>query len=684
MWAVWVARGPSGAAEPSAAPLPSQALGHPRHLPLAPLAEPVVSERPPADSGVRCPQLEARARSVAEERPLARPRVPQEPLERPPPLADSAVPEDSVCSRPRLPRLGPRLRQPLVAHLGPQRAEEGALVKWVRAPLRLARVSLFVAFTFERISTDAIFCFVSFSSSASSSPAFGAGGFGASTGGAFGAPASASAFGGAQSSPAFGGAFGAAGGAGASAPGFGLAGSAPSFGAFGGSMPASAPGFGGFSSASALGATAAPGMFGAASAGASTFGSTFSTQQQLALGGMSAPGFGASGGMFGAPAASGGMFGAQASAPAFGAFGAAPGASAPTAGLFGNLGAAKPIMPAASFGSQPVMGALGAAPTLGGLGGSTPSFSFAGAGAPAAPGTSLFAASASTLGGMATTPVLGGAAAGAPSLFGASGATPLQAGAQPGQAGTPYGQLPQLPAPTATLTPGTQQTPQSADAANGKRSVGTGIASASRTAHTMLSPRLITPRSAMRMRPRRSPQSQSATPLGGPNLSQGGLMASPQQKMGATWGRIQSSPRPAAPIEDTVIVARENPRKLFVREAVVSPFSAGGSSLHSMASPGGSAGAQQPPSGGRGLGPAKTVVASRTKIGSDHVNGGGGRITSASPLNGSASKELNFLSPESAYGVSSLVSLPACGSPGFLSRRFPVGSFDRIQGGRFP
>ena len=123
MWAVWVARGPLGAAEPWAAPLPSRALGHPRHHPLALLAEPVVSERPPADLGARCLQLEARARSAAERalarhlhRPLARPRVPLEPLERPPLLADSAVPEDSICSRPRLPRLGPRPRPHLVAH----------------------------------------------------------------------------------------------------------------------------------------------------------------------------------------------------------------------------------------------------------------------------------------------------------------------------------------------------------------------------------------------------------------------------------------------------------------------------------------------------------------------------------------------------------------------------------------
>ena len=81
----------------------------------------------------------------------------------------------------------------------------------------------------------------------------------------------------------------------------------------------------------------------------------------------------------------------------------------------------------------------------------------------------------------------------------------------------------------------------------------------------MLSPRLITPRSAMRMRPRRSPGGSANA---GSSLAGGGL-TSPQHKM---VSRVES-PRPSTPVNDSVIMARENPRKLFVRDPVVSPFS---------------------------------------------------------------------------------------------------------------
>ncbi|QDZ20282.1 nucleoporin [Chloropicon primus] len=448
---------------------------------------------------------------------------------------------------------------------------------------------------------------------AASSPAFG-GGFGASTGGAFGAMGSTPAFGAPTSAPAFGaapGAFGAA--PAASAPGFGLGGaaSAPSFGGFGAgaSAPAGTPGFGGFSSAATtLGAST--GMFGAATTGASTFGASFSSQPALGAG-MPAPGFGASGGMFGATPASGGMFGA-ASTASFGALGAAPGASAPSTGIFGNLGASKPFMSSAAFGTQP---ALGLSPTPAALGASTPSFSFAGAGGFGQSSASLFSSSASTLGGL-TTPGLANPAS--PSLFGVGGATPATAGPTP-NAATPYGQLPQLPAPKAALTP-----TATADADSSKTNV-SGIASASRTAHTMLSPRLITPRSAIRMRPRRSP--------GAPNSQASGGLYPPQQKM---LNRTES-PRPSTPIEDSVIVARENPRKLFVRDPVVSPFSAKSLSMSdSMKSP------LTMPSSSIAK---QSKPTSQTKGG--HLNG-----RSASPLNGSASKELNFLSPDSAYAKS--------------------------------
>ena len=432
-------------------------------------------------------------------------------------------------------------------------------------------------------------------------------------GGAFGAAKPAGAFGGgiggAASAPAF--------GMQASAPGFGSApafggagafGAAKPAGAFGGgigfgaaSAPASAPGFGmGFSSASIGIGAASSGMFGAASAGTSTFGAAFSSSP-AGLGGMSAPGFGAaSGGMFGAATpASAGMFGAASSAG--GMFGAAPAAA--SSGMFGNL---------STFGaSQPALGGLSP------LGATTSSFNFAPNAAGFQSSASLFSASASTFGGGLSTPGLATNPA-TPSLLG-SGLSPLGTpGTTMPNAATPYGNLPQLPAPkvaTPTPVPGTQGTPGEL----GKQNV-SGIASASRTAHTMLSPRLITPRSAMRMRPRRSPGGSAASLTGG--------LTSPQQK---ATSRIES-PRPSTPLEDSVIVARENPRKLFVRDPVVSPFSTNPLAASSPLALPSSHSSQ---------------VKASTRGKSGHING-----AVSSPLNGSASKELKFLSPELIHAKS--------------------------------
>ncbi|KAL4426686.1 hypothetical protein ABPG77_004742 [Micractinium sp. CCAP 211/92] len=362
---------------------------------------------------------------------------------------------------------------------------------------------------------------------ASSTPAFG---FGAASSSAFGAPSSAPAFGQA-SAPAFGG-FGAASspspfGATASPSPFGQ--SAPAFGA------SSSPAFGGFgqTSAPAFGATSAP-AFGATSAPAFGFGAASST-----------PAFGASAPAFGA-ASSASLFGA-ASTPAFGASGGTS--------LFGGT----QQKPATGFGfgaaSTP---AFGAASTPG-FGASSASL-FGASSAPAfgATGTSLFGASQATP-SFSFAPAQSQAAAAPGALVPAQ---PVQA---PGVATSPYGVLPEPPkvSPAPEYKVGLTQRPAGLLAGGPPRPA------------ALITPRSITPRSGVRMRPRHS---MSATRM---SRSPADFLASAQAQAAGTPGAAGVDGRGGSATPNggaSIFVPRENPRRLFVRDPLPSTEAAGTSS----------------------------------------------------------------------------------------------------------
>ncbi|PSC76893.1 nuclear pore complex NUP98A isoform B [Micractinium conductrix] len=493
------------------------------------------------------------------------------------------------------------------------------------------------------------------------SPAGGAFGntttFGAAASSPFGAPASSPGFG-AASSPGFGAtaapAFGAAstpafGGFGAaSAPAFGAA-SAPAFGGFGaassspfgGASPSpfgqSAPAFGatstpafGATSSPAFGATSAPafGGFGAASAPA------FGASPTPAFGASSTPGFG-----FGATSAP--AFGAS-STPAFGAtstpsfgFGAAstPGFGAASAPSFGA--ASSPSLFGAS--STP---AFGGGSLFGGAQQQKPAtgFGFGAASTPAfgATGTSLF--------GGASTPAFGiggglfGASQSAPSFSftpaqPAAGTAPAGALVQaqqvqaPGVATSPYGVLPEPPrvSPAPEYKVGLTQRPAGLLGGGPPRPA------------ALITPRSITPRSGVRMRPRRS---MSATRM---SRSPADFLAAAQQAAGAPGGGGDGRGGSATPNgTPNMFVPRENPRRLFVRDPLPSTEGAG----TSTASPAMGAGA------GAGATPGRPPL--RTPGSGLRITPGGRRADglAAAGANGSAGGAVDggFVLAENGFG----------------------------------
>ncbi|PRW58789.1 nuclear pore complex NUP98A isoform X1 isoform B [Chlorella sorokiniana] len=369
---------------------------------------------------------------------------------------------------------------------------------------------------------------------ASSAPAFG--GFGATTASPFGG-ASPSPFG--QSAPAFGAtstpAFGAT-----SSPAFGAT-SAPAFGGFGAT---STPAFGA-TSAPAFGASPAP-AFGAASSAGFGFGASstpaFGAASAPAFGAQSSPGFG-----FGASSAP--AFGA-ASAPAFGTssaslFGAA---STPAFGGGTSLFGAATQQPAAGFGfgaaSTP---AFGAAPTPA-FGASSASL-FGAASTPAFGGTSLFGASQAA-------PTFSFAPAGQAAAAPAAGAlVPAQQVQAPGVATSPYGVLPEPPkvSPAPEYKVGLTQRPAGLLSGGPPRPA------------ALITPRSITPRSGVRMRPRRS---MSATRM---SKSPADFLAAAANVAGTPGSAVPGADgRSSATPNGSIFVPRENPRRLFVRDPLPS------------------------------------------------------------------------------------------------------------------
>ena len=395
---------------------------------------------------------------------------------------------------------------------------------------------------------------------------------------AFGAaqPAAAPAFGAAQpaATPAFGAAQPAA------APAFGAA--APAFGA----APATTPAFG------APGVSATPTFGAPGAAAAPAFG---------AAAGASIPTFGAAGALSPTALPGGSLFGAAAttpgSVPTFGALPAAVPGSAPTTSLFGGAGAAKP--------AAPTFGAAAAAPAA-----STPLFGGAGAATP--PTTSLFGG-ASTLGGgtpaLGALPALGGvtlpkpggtlglgtpAAASTPSLFGGGSttfgaATPqltpgilsttpglglgaakvpaMQPAAGTPAPTTPFGSMPTLSPSNGTAAAGAAATPAVATPSGIAMAVRVKPSPGARAQGPTLAPRLITPRSASaaRLRPRRVPGAAAGgAPV--PFFSPGPSEALPASRANGRAGSQLSA-------QEEFFVARDNPRKLFIRDPVPSATS---------------------------------------------------------------------------------------------------------------
>ncbi|KAL6777466.1 NUP189 [Auxenochlorella protothecoides x Auxenochlorella symbiontica] len=445
--------------------------------------------------------------------------------------------------------------------------------------------------------------------------------FGTTQAPAFGAAASAPAFGGfgtpAASAPAFGG-FGAP--PAASAPAFGGFGaaSAPAFGA---AAPAAPSPFGGFGAAPAnssptFGApAAAPSPFGAPATGGSLFGGAAT---QSAFGGAgggslfggtpaSTPAFGAapaSTPAFGAPGSGGSLFGggAAASTPAFGTGGslfggAAPAASAPATGGF-------------SFAAPGAAGQSAPAPSLFG-GTSTGSLFGGGGGAGATP--------APPAGGGFSFAPPGGAFGGA-----AGGATPptqQQAASQPAPAGqgSPYGTL---PAPPSALPPASSGVGLSQRGPAGFSPGGGGwgyAASPPPRIPALAVPRTLTPRPGSRMRPGRAVSHLGASGRGAaagpeatpsPRSALPGPAASPGAGMFAVAAATSpcdargSSATPDAPAPGGLFAPRDDPRRLFVRDALPSTAAGAGPGFVAGVLPAPRTPRPAPGEGGAGVSPA--------------------------------------------------------------------------------
>jgi Spt5 C-terminal nonapeptide repeat binding Spt4 len=357
----------------------------------------------------------------------------------------------------------------------------------------------------------------------SSSPAFGAAStpaFGAASTPAFGA-APTPAFGAPQSTPAFG--FG-----GSSTPAFGAPQqqSSPAFGGFGaasapafGAAPAAAPAFGASSSPFSFGGTSAP-AFGAPASSASLFGASSASL----FGATSAPAFGA------APAPS--LFGAK---PATGGFSFASPASTPAFG-------ATATTPAPAFGATPTPGLFGTPQT------SAPAFSFASQPAASNPSFALVPAGQQQ-------PQLG---------------QQYQQAVSPSVGASPYGSLPHPP----TLTPlpeyrvgltQQQRHPLAPLSGGPPRPV------------ALITPRSLTPRSGTGLRARQgvgsvSSLSRLSRSSPGDVLFTGGSGAGTPGSIGVGNG----GPSPS------VFVARDDPRRLFVREPLPSTEGASGVSPSPM------------------------------------------------------------------------------------------------------
>ncbi|KAI3438757.1 hypothetical protein D9Q98_001175 [Chlorella vulgaris] len=453
------------------------------------------------------------------------------------------------------------------------------------------------------------------------SGAFGASTFGASTSSPFGAPTSSPAFG-ASSAPAFG----------ASAPAFGAA-PAPAFGTFGAqSAPAfgaaSQPAFGGFGAAS-------PSPFGGSSPSpfgqsAPAFGASsapaFGAASQPAFGAASAPAFGAASqpafGGFGAASASG--FGAS-PAPAFGAasqpaFGFA--SSAPTFGAASTSGFGATSAPAFGFGAAstpgfgaqpaPAFGASSASlfgasstPAFGGtslFGGTQqqqqqqkPAGGF-GFGAASTPGfgaspAPAFGASSSSLFGGGSAPAFGANPFGGsqaapaftfapaqPSSMPAGTMMPAQPMQAPGVATSPYGVLPEAPkmSPAPEYKVGLTQRPAGLLAGGTPRPA------------ALITPRSLTPRSGVRMRPRHGMSASHMTKSPADFLS-----AANGQAGGGTPG--SAAPGGSTTPNGSVFVPRENPRRLFVRDRAL-PSTEAAASISASPSSGGGGGSTPGPS----------------------------------------------------------------------------------------
>eukprot|EP00873_Tetraselmis_striata_P038858 jgi/Tetstr1/459122/TSEL_004570.t2 len=429
---------------------------------------------------------------------------------------------------------------------------------------------------------------------AASQPTFGGGAFGASPTPSFGAaPAASTPFGAASTSTgqAFGGgsAFGGGGAFGASsAPAFGAS-SAPVFGASSPFGATSAPAFGAASTATPTFGAATPGstgLFGASAAPALGASNPFGASSAPAFGGgfgsaapaTSTPGFGGGGGLFGAPASSTSLFGA-ASTPAFG-----QGLAAST-----PFGAAQPAQASSLFGS------------------STPS-AFGAASQPNS--LSAFGQSSTGLFGAANTgqkPAGGGLfGQSSPSMFGGfsqAGAggfgTPAQAApaaTPPGIAQSPYGALPATPSigggtPASVMKVGISQRP----AASASGAIN----------HTLITPRTITPRSGVRMRPRRASTVMQ-------RARESSAVASPVLK-------LCSSATSASP-GGSLFTPRDNPRRLFIREPPPSTSAASGPPALTPA--GNTAGGGGVAFGGEGA--LQTPRPATTEPGTPSMNGLGG------------------------------------------------------------
>eukprot|EP00899_Mesostigma_viride_P027409 jgi/Mesvir1/7853/Mv11788-RA.1 len=368
-------------------------------------------------------------------------------------------------------------------------------------------------------------------------------------GGMFGSTSSTPAFGSAASTPSL---FGTA----SSTPSFGAPASTPSL--FGSTAaPASTGfGFGGFGSASSATPASSGGLFGGGGLMAGSTTSAFgSTPLSTGFGGFGAQKPATTPTPFGAPATSspspfsfGGASTGTAPAPAF-SFGGTtttPAAPSSTPGPF-------------SFSQTP-------APTFGGLGSSTPGLSAGG----------LFG---STFGAPTTT---------TPSLFGTPSATTTPQAAStplpPMSQSQPFGQMPPMPSfAGVSATPGASAGPLSfTPFGNAPLASAAGALkmTASPPAASLLAPRTITPRSSMRVRPRRHTPGGGGYPPSAGGLGSGTTLSS----LFSLGGDTDDSPPSSGIARSSLFATQDDPRRLFIRPDAIKPSpvtSAGGQKLGS-------------------------------------------------------------------------------------------------------